>query len=321
MTIDDSRIGEGAASCQLVESGPVVATSQGQLIERLRITAHGSAGITVGGLSDVVIQDCEILHDGAHGIDFSSAPGLTIRRTRVVHTGAPDSGPNPSSGLNNIQGYDSSDVTIESVRLDRGSSGIYLLESPRARMRFIEGHDFRGPLPRGQLVQLDDSDDASLEDFWCDNPAATSWPEDNVSVYVSSNVTVRRGLITGNNAPTGAGVKFDSAIGGLCEDVDTFDMGNGSFSSEEASGVAFVRTRARENHCEGQAGREPPASGGLVWGASPGSSEIRIEASRYYDLCNPDNLVWDTDVVVPPVDLVEEDFALRAPTVVDFCWE
>ena len=31
-----------------------------------------------------------------------------------------------------------------------------------------------------------------------------SWTEDNLSLWRSSNVTVRRGLIDGNNSPTGA---------------------------------------------------------------------------------------------------------------------
>ena len=30
----------------------------------------------------------------------------------------------------------------------------------------------------------------------------TSWTEDNLSLWRSSNVTVRRGLIDGNNSPT-----------------------------------------------------------------------------------------------------------------------
>jgi hypothetical protein len=36
------------------------------------------------------------------------------------------------------------------------------------------------------------------------------WTEDNISVYQSDNVTVRRGVIDGNNSPAGDGVMLES---------------------------------------------------------------------------------------------------------------
>jgi hypothetical protein len=36
---------------------------------------------------------------------------------------------------------------------------------PHSRLSMIEGHDQRGPFPRGQLVQWNTSSDGLLEDF------------------------------------------------------------------------------------------------------------------------------------------------------------
>jgi hypothetical protein len=316
--------GDAGPSCTLTDSGPLSADSDGQVFEKLRITSTNGAALTIHGHSDVVVRDVEILHAGGPGIDAADAPGLTIQRVHVVHTGAPTTGANDSSDLVNIDAYSSANVTIEHVLLERGSSGIYLVQSPGAALHFIEGHDFRGPFPRGQVVQFDNSPNSLLEDFSCENPVQSSWPEDNVSVWRSSDVTVRRGLLVGNNSPAGVGVMFELSdgvsTGGLAEDVDTVDMGNGSFSGYPASGVVFRRTRARENHCAGQAGRDAPLSNSLVWAGSPDSSNLSIETSSYFALCNPGNLVWDQSVF-SSVDISESDFTPRAPIRETFCWQ
>jgi hypothetical protein len=97
-------------------------------------------------------------------------------------------------------------------------------------------------------------------------------------------------------------------------------MGNGSFSGYPASDVVFRRTRARDNHCAGQAGRDPPASNSLVWAGSPDSVNLSIESSNYYALCNPNNIVWDQSVFTK-IETTELDFTPRAPIRESFCWE
>ncbi len=308
-------------SCTLTESGPIEADSDGQVIEHLRITSSSGPAVRVDGFSGVVIRNCEIHHSGGHGIVFAGADDIRIENVSVLHDGAPAQGQNPSENLNNIEGYGSSGVVINRVRLEKGSSGIYLIECSGAHLSFVEGHDFRGPFPRGQVVQFNRSHDAVLEDFSSECPASTSWTEDNVSVFQSSNVTVRRGLVDGNNSPSGVGVMFElsdgDSSGGLCEDVDAVRMGNGCFSGYPGYDVVFRRTRSRDNICTDQ-GRGEPLSGGLAWAGSPESSNLRIEDSAYYNLCA--GLVWSEDVF-SLVELTEEDFSLREPLRLSFCWE
>ena len=56
--------------------------------------------------------------------------------------------------------------------------------------------------------QFDKSNNSALRDFSCENDNS-SWTENNINVYESNNVTVQRGLIDGNNSPTGDGVMFE----------------------------------------------------------------------------------------------------------------
>lgn len=310
----------GAASCSLIDSGPVEITQDGQLVEGLRITSTSGPAIDTHGFSNVIIRNVEIHHAGGEGIRVTGSSDVVVDHVSVEHTGAPATGANSSADLLNISCYQSARLSVSNARLTRGSSGIYLHECPNSKLSFIEGHDFRGPFPRGQLVQWNDSSDGLLEDFSVENPVG-SWPEDNVNVYRSSNAMVRRGLVDGNNSPSGVGVIFDGdTASGRVEDVDAVRMGNGCFSNYAgAEGNVFLRTRCRENICTDQ-GRGTPSSNALMWAGKPGLTQLRIEASSYYAACNPGNIVWPQDSFVVH-EVTEEDFTLRAPIRVALCWE
>jgi hypothetical protein len=323
---ESSSAGEGETTgaiptCELEESGPIVVARDGQIIENLHIVADGGPGIVIDGFSGVQIINVWIEHAGGAGIEITNgADDTTITDVAVEHTGAPEAGENPSEDLLNIVCYGSARLAVTNARLVRGSSGIYLVECPDAVLVGLEGHDFRGPFPRGQLVQFDKSDRGVLEDFSVVNPQDTSWPEDNVNVYQSLDVEIRRGLVDGNNSPSGVGVIFDGDLAlGVVEDVDAVRMGNGCFSDYAGSdGVVFRRTRCRENICEDQ-GRGLPLSNALMWSGHEGFSMIRIEESLWFAACN-DNLVWPEESFAV-IELEEEDFELRAPIEHAFCWE
>ena len=303
----------------LTDSPPITATQNGQVIENVRIRATNEPAIKVKGFSNVIIRNVEIDHEGGLGIECSNADNLTIENVSITHIG-PGS-PLSSTKENNIDCFSSNGVIIKNARLRGGSSGIYMLESPNAHLSFIEGYNFRGPFPRGQLVQFNQSPSCILEDFSAihDPNPAISWPEDNVSMYQSNNCVVQRGLIDGNNSVHGVAVMFEQSNNGLLEDVDTIRQANGNFSTWPADNVTFRRSRVRENIC-GDQGRGLPSSNALVWAGKPGSTVLRIEDSHYFDLCNPSNLVWDKagfDVM----DISSQDFQLRSPIVNVFPWE
>lgn len=288
-------------------SGPVVVAHDGQVIENIRILAAGVPAITVSNKANVVIRNVSILHEGAPGIACVKAEGLVIDRVSITNARAIRGGANP----NNIDCRYSDRLAIRHARLERGASGAYVLESRNARLSFIEGYDFVGGPPRGQLVQFDKSDGCLLEDFSVINAAARSWPEDNVSVYESDDCIVRRGLVHGNSSPSGVGVMFEGSSDGLVEDVDAVRQGNGSFSAYPGQRVTFRRTNTRDNLC-GDQGRGPPMSNALIWAGSPDSHRLRIEQSRYVNACNDGNIVW-YHPAFDVVDVTEDDFVTRRP--------
>ena len=318
-----------SGSCQtLTSSGPVTASANGQVIQNLRITSTAGNAVTVNGHSNVTLKNLKIRHAGGRGIYFVNAPGLRIENVEIEYTAAPAAGANPSYDVNNIEGVNSSGVVITRAKLARGSTGIYLVNSNGSRLSFIEGHDFRGPFPRGQVVQWNSSDDGRLEDFSVESPLATSWTEDNVNAYDSVGITIERGLIDGNNSPSGCGVIGDrGAANMLVEDVDALRQGTGCFCAYNGGppavhDVTYNRVRCRDTHCTGVQGRAAPSSGGLVFAVAPDSYAIHMTSSHYYNHCSTSNVVWDASRVSPlQLTKLTAPFTPRAPIRLNQCWQ
>lgn len=320
----------------LVDSDPVVANANDQVIEGLRIIANGGPGIVVSHFDGVTIRNCEIHQIDGPGISFSDAHHIRIEDVVVVHDAAPRSGSHLDDNQIGIEGSNSNDVGISRVRLEDGSSGIELESTPGAQLSFIEVHDVRGP-GNAACVRVHESDLARIEDFSCENDLHDSRPEHLIAIDDSSNVTVSRGLLDGHNSQFGYGIYFiqnpRQASGGLVEDVDGIRQTNGAFSCFDfGADITFRRTRARENICDivtveipdcvepGTTGCKP-GSGGITWNASRSASESinnKIEDSVYFDLCDDPTY---GEFIIETGDLVEEDFEPRAPIRITGCWE
>lgn len=321
--------------CTLTDSGPVKVAEDGQVVEWLSITTTDTTpGIYVEGKKDVIIRNVKIQHNAqttwpyGNGIYFSSAPNITIYNVEVNLVGV-ESGPLPDLHNYNIFGTGSSRPQISNIRTSGGSTGIELDTCEGGVVSNFVATNVRGPYPRGQCFQASTSDNVLLQDFYCHNDNS-SWTEDCVSIWRSSNGTVRRGLIDGNNSPSGVGVMIEqddiSKSDGLVEDVDAVRMGDGCFSAYGGRNIRFVRTRCRENHCAGWSNRTAPMSKGLVFAAGDengvSATNITIEQGVYFDVCNPDKLIWSAhDGAWTKEDLTEADFTLRSPVSVQFCWD
>ena len=330
-----------SSSCSLSASGPITITADNSLVENLfiRSAAAGGDAVHVEGASNVTIRNVRIEHaPSGRGIFFQQAPGINISGVEIVavaQASTPLRGANncslPNKDCDNILGQSSTGVTISRVRLDGGSTGVELANCPRALVEHVSARNNRGPFPRGQCVQFTHSDGALLQDFGCFNDN-TSWTEDNVNIWRSSNVTVRRGVVDGNNSPTGVGVMFEMSdnetSGGTLEDVDALHQGDGCFSGYSARGLSMSRTRCAHNHCVGWAGRGKPTSNSLMWAAGDElgirSEGVIVRDSQYFAMCNPANVHWDASkggFAGDTVDAVEREFTPRGQPHVAMCWD
>lgn len=309
--------------------------SDGQVVENLLITTNSTKpAIFVQGAKNVIIRNVKIQHQAqttwpyGNGIYFTNSNDISIDHVEVELIGV-DKGPLPDLHNYNIFGTGSARPKISNVHAIGGSSGIELTSCDNGHVWNFIAENVRGPYPRGQCFQASRSDNVLLEDFYCHNDNS-SWTEDSISFWRSANSTVRRGLVDGNNSPTGVGVMIEqddpSKRGFLVEDVDAVRMGDGCFSTYGGKDGRFVRTRCRENHCEGWSGRAKPTSSSLLYAAGDengvNSSNVQIEESQYFDVCNPDHLIWEAhDGAWTKRDLQNANFKLRDPITLSFCWK
>ncbi|MFE1601563.1 right-handed parallel beta-helix repeat-containing protein [Methylobacterium sp. ID0610] len=272
--------------------GTVVAKS-GDVIKDLDIYVSDGEGITLDDADNVTISNVRIHYNGAgtsgegSGISALNADGLKIDHVEIFDAGAPASGAERSTEHNGIALYQSPGAQVSAVTIHDASTGIYLQDSPNAILTGIEGYDMRGPYPRGQLVQFNRSGNSSLENFYVHNDAATSWVEDNINVGDSNNVTIKNGLIDGNNSPSGQGVIFENSTGGLVQNVDVMHMGNGGFA-DYGSGNTFDHVRSFDNFATDQ-GRGQPMSNGLIFGLA---NDTTVTNASYQNPGAPQNIVY-----------------------------
>lgn len=320
-------------TCQaLKDSGPVIATKNGQIIENLNIKTDGQTGIVIGNVSGVIVRNVRISHKGGQGIQLTNAPNTTIQDVLISYDDAPAAGPNPGE-FDNITGYGSPNLTVTRAKLLHGSGGIYLDRSPGAKLSFIEGEDFRGPFPRGQFVQFNNCSNSSLTDFSYIGDRNKIWTEDNINLYQSSNMVIARGLVDGNNSPSGVGVIADyDSHNSLIEDVDALNQGQGCFSANMIEGappvsdITFNRVRCRDNSIKSFQNRGKAASNGLAFAANPDAKRIAFLNSVYYDLANSGNVYWKVSATeaspgFSAMEFRKEDFTPRTALGLKFCWE
>jgi hypothetical protein len=311
-----------ASAADLVPAGPLQSSSVNQVIENLDIMAPSGDALKVSHRG-VVVRNCRIHHATGHGVYAQDAAGLVLQNLEVIRSAPSTAG---TEYCNNIHLSGSPGSLLTNVRASSGSSNIYIEYSQDCRIRSLELHDARGPYPRGQNVQFNQSPRCILEDFSGEN-GPTSWTEDNVSVFCSNRCTVRRGLVSYNNSSTGDGVMLEGSFDCLVQDVDAVQQGNGAFSAVPAEGAAsggcvFLRCRTRASYDAPRDGRPAPESDGLSFYmlTSPGARKHTVADCHYDHLANRHNLIWNVRSVNGGWSLTPMAFNAHDAIRLKFAW-
>lgn len=272
-------------ACSLVPSSALLITQDNAVVEGLSIVTTGrEAGIFVYGAANVTLRNIKIVHTGnarvsggnstlgiymdesGAGIYFQKSPNIHIEN---VHVSLVRPSPNPyaTDGVcaneycgpfpydmkyaYNIYGQDSESPILSNVYVTGGSTGFWCKNCPHGIVSHFKAENLHGPFPRGQCFQVVSSQGFVLQDFTCVQDNQIAFPEDDVSIWDSPYSTVRRGLIQGGNAPNGVGVITEMSDHVVVEDVDVTLVGGTCFSAYGSDNVTFLRTRAKDNHADG----------------------------------------------------------------------
>jgi hypothetical protein len=332
----------------LTDSGPVDVEHDGQKIENLRIntsTSH-SCAISVRNRKNVVIRNVEISHKNS-GICVFGSDNILIQNVKIVSSSSPETGPHCKLGISNCNlnrdgRADSStrlnmwfnnshNATVEFAYLEKGSSGIYLYKSDDSKLSDIHCFDARGPYPRGNCVQWDNSNRGILKNFYIKNIKDVSHELDNVNLWKSDNATISHGLVDGNFSVNGVGVIADnSSDNTVISDVDFTRVSVAAvnvYSSTAATvGKNFqVRNvRVRDTSCEARDNLKP-SSGGLAFAVHPSAINPSFTNSIYWNHCRQ-QASWCVSSSCRKAsggifDIKEKYFELKTPLKLQFDWE
>ena len=311
-----------AHAAGLVPTGPLRSSSDNQIIENLDIIAPSGDALIVSHRG-VVVRNCRIHHATGHGVHALETDGLVLQNLEIIRSAPSTAG---TEEYNNVYLFRCPGSLLTNIRASSGSSNIYIEYSQDCRIRNVELHDARGPYPRGQNVQTSWSPRCILEDFSGEN-GPTSWTEDNVSVFCSDRCTVRRGLVSYNNSPTGDGVMLEGSSDCVVHDVDAVQQGNGAFAAVPvenvgSGGCVFLRCRTRASYNAPRDGRPAPESKGLSFYmlTSSGARKHTIADCHYDHLANPHNVIWDVRSVNEGRSLTPMAFRARDPIRLTFAW-
>ena len=324
---DDGSQPPSGGTITLTPSGSITVGANNQVIENKLVTGS----INVNGKSGVTIRNCQVNFPGGIGIEAWDCTNLTIQDCKVCNTNHPTGQREGYGEYKCIQLHGGGPYTLTRVYVEE-AAGIYAYAcTGKITVSFLEGHNIRGTQAslRGQLIQLNNCTGGLLmEDFSCECPANNSWTEDNINLYDSGgSVQIRRGLIDGNNSPSGCGMMFEGVNGALVEDVDCVHMGNGAFavyssgpasSAGTSANMTYRRCNTRDNIATDQ-GRGPPLSGGSSFNSSPGCTNTKFEQCLYWNV-KEQGLSWD-DATMTTRDLKKQEFTARAPIRNKYGWE
>jgi Ca2+-binding RTX toxin-like protein len=217
---------------------------------------------------------------------------LTVSDSLIVNSAQPagNGGGDPVNGAPGILAVEVNGLKVDHVTFQGSEVGIYAGQSSGVQLSYIEGYNMQGPFPSGQLVQLLQSPNSTLTNFYVYNDPNKSHPEDNISVIDSPNTVISHGVIDGNNAVSGVGVMFEGASqGSRAEYIDAIHMMNGAFSSY-SNDVTFDHIRSFDNFATDQ-GRGESLSNSLIFASI--ADNVHFTNATYTNPGNPGNIAWD----------------------------
>ena len=244
--------------CGLDVRGPIEWVKAGTTIENVIIYMppdHDFDKALMISQDNITLRNVVIYHPANRlGLYSWKAKNLVLDNVEVIAYGnewgaAPCPSRSPFNGANcsNIAIYGAENLKITNTRVENGSKGIYIVDSPDSLLQNVVAKNVRGPFPGGQCFQIATSDNTVVDGFHCLNELDKSWPEDSISSYHSSNVTLKNGVVDGSNAPTGICIMFEGShkdvSGGLVENVEARNCG-GCFSAYPQKG-----NRQKNNVC------------------------------------------------------------------------
>ena len=150
---------------------------------------NASAPIVWNGKHDTIISGLKIENPNGNCVELSNCTNITITNCRF--------GPSKGEG---VTLYKCSNVNINNCSMDSIETGVYALESQGVNINYNDVKNVQGPSPRGQMVQFDKVNGTGNRINWNagENISGQSFPEDEISLYMSNGTAADSIQVIGN---------------------------------------------------------------------------------------------------------------------------
>jgi parallel beta-helix repeat protein len=162
-----------------------------------------SVTITLDGVNNKVIENLVIQGSKAHGIDLLNCSNITIKSCYFI-----------SLKGNGVNINNSKNVTIINCYFKNVATGVYAYKSTQVAILKNRFKNMQGPLPRGQMVQLNEVTGVGNQISYnkCLNEMEASSPEDAINIYKSYGTPASPVQIIGNQISGGGPSKSGGGI-------------------------------------------------------------------------------------------------------------
>ena len=148
-----------------------------------------SVPLVLNGKSNMTISNLQIANPTGNSITLTNCSNIIIENCKL--------GPSKGEG---VSISNSSNITVRSNTMESIRTGVYAVSSSGIKVEYNNVKNVVGPMPRGQMVQLDKVSGAGISISYnvCENIAGQSAPEDVVSMYLSSGTASDPIKVVGN---------------------------------------------------------------------------------------------------------------------------
>lgn len=148
---------------------------------------------------------------------------------------------------------------------------------------------------RGNFLRATNCPGLELGNFACINDLSNSYTGDLIWLSNCDGAHIYNGILDGNNAPTGAGIRLINSDTCLLENIDAIRMSDSAVDIDSGNHNHLFNVRTRSNNGVGTGGRAAPTGGG--WAFRNAGLHTTYEQCVTYELATPSNILDNTGSV------------------------
>ena len=282
----------------------------GRVYEGLNILANGT-GIVLNHRT--IFRDCRIRFVRTAAVTgVAAAAGSEFENCLIEYLTIPAVRNSLTTGWVGLKLTNVPHVRLQNVTFKGGTAGMDLSGCENFRGEQIRHTDVLNNVGGSMGFMLSALNCANLElrNFANINALNASYTSDLIKLNGCDGAHLINGVLDGNNAPTGSGIRISNSSSVLLEDIDAVRMSDSAVDIDSGIGTHLRRVRVKDNNGIGTGGRAAPTGGGYAFRNA--GLHTTIERCVVHNLYTPANVIDLTGGSIQHQDIRTEAFTVGA---------